>query len=206
MPLGVEYEKTKYETKGNVAYITLNRPEKKNAIDWEANRELASGWKAFRDDEDLYVAILSGDGNTFCSGFDIGAMAPIIHKGEFKLLRDSAIFGYGEEHMMIPSRHRITKPIVASMDGHVTGAGLILALDCDIRIATNETRFSLLEGRINFPVEFSALLPRYIPIGIANEMLLAGGTISADRAYEVGMVQIGLTRLEWLTRWFPERN
>jgi enoyl-CoA hydratase/carnithine racemase len=87
-----------------------------------------------------------------------------------------------------PVEHGVQKPIIAALDGNVNGAGFFLALMADIRVATRETLFGLTEVRLNFPVEFTALLPRYLPVGVAMEMLITARRQSAERFYELGII------------------
>ncbi len=181
-------QKIIYEREGRIAYITLNRPNKLNAIDFEMVRTLSEIWIDFRDDDDLWVAIISGAGGNFSSGFDIGDIASKQSKGSFKLLRDSAMFGEGPEHMLGPSRHNVWKPIIAALDGAVNGAGVWLALESDIRIATPNVKIGLFEGKINFPVEFSAFLTRHMPLAVTMELLITGNVLTADRAYQLGII------------------
>ena len=181
-------EKIIYEKKGRIAYITLNRPHKLNAIDFEMVRKLSDIWIDFRDDEEVWVAIITGAGGNFSAGFDVGNIASTQPKGGFKLLRDSAMFGEGPEHMMGPSRHSVWKPIIAALDGVVNGAGVWLALETDIKIATSDTKLGLFEGKINFPVEFAAFLTRHMPLSIAMELLITGNVLTAERAYQVGIL------------------
>jgi len=89
---------------------------------------------------------------------------------------------------MGPSRHNVWKPIIAVLDGHVNGAGLWLAMESDIRIASPEARFGLFEAKINFPVEFASFLTRYMPFAVVMELLITGNTLSAERAYQLGII------------------
>lgn len=172
-----------YEKKGRIAYVTLNRP-KVNAINFDMLDELDKIWIDFREDNNLWVAILTGAGNVFSVGFDIKEILESLKRGEYRW-RNSATFG---DKSCGPITHSIWKPIVGALDGSVNGLGLWLVLGCDIRIATMETRFGLGEVRLNFPVEFAALMTRYMPEAIVNELLLTGNTISAERAYDVGFI------------------
>lgn len=172
-----------YEKKGRIAYITLNHP-KVNSIDFEMVGEFHNIWDDFRDDDNLWVAILTGAGNNFSAGFDIKAWSQLVEEHPYRW-SDSSIFG---DKSCSPSAHSVWKPIIGALNGYVNGIALWLALECDIRIATRETTFVLGEIRINAPVEFSALITRYLPFAIANELLLTAKPITAQRAYDLGLV------------------
>jgi enoyl-CoA hydratase/carnithine racemase len=172
-----------YEKKDRIAYITLNRP-KVNAINFEAVVELHNIWDDFRDDDNLWVAILSGVGNNFSAGFDISEFLQLVKEHGFKW-RNSSMFG---DKGCSPGTHSVWKPIVAALDGVVNGVGFWLALECDIRIATKEAAFALGEIRISSAVEFSAFITHYVPLAIANEMLLTANSLTAERAYNLGMI------------------
>ncbi len=153
-----------YEKKGRIAYITLNRPDKLNAISPEAATELGKIWLDLRDDDNLWVAVLSGAGKSFCAGADLGGITTKSWK-----LATSATFG---DRPTSPSAHRMWKPIVVALQGHVLGAGFWLALESDIRIAATNALFGLPEPKMGMATIFSALVPRHIPVAIANELLL----------------------------------
>jgi len=171
-----------YEKKGRIAYITLNRP-RLNVIDLEMVKDLHDTWDDFRDDDNLWVAILSGAGNNFSAGFDIKDFLHMVERRfEWK---DSVMFG---DKGCSPGTHSVWKPVVCALDGVVNGTGLWLALESDIRIATREATFALGEVRLNVAVEFTGLLTRYMPQAIPNEMLFTGSGITAERAHNFGLI------------------
>lgn len=169
-----------YEKNGRIAYITLNRPERLNAANIEVVEELGKIWVDLRDDDNLWVAVLSGSGKSFCAGADVGG----IPTGGWTISK-SITFG---DKPIGPSNYRVWKPIVAALHRHVLGAGFWLALECDIRIAADDCLFGLPEPKTGIPTVFSAFLPRYMPQAIASELLLLGEPITAQRAYEIGLV------------------
>ena len=179
------------EKKGKIAYIILNRP-KVNAFDFEMVGELHNIWDDFRDDDNLWVAILTGAGNVFSAGFDIEEFLPVVKESSYRW-RMSSMFG---DKATSPVAHSLWKPIVGAFDGFVNGAGLMIAFGCDIRIATKETKFGLAEIKIGCPVEFAAVMTRYMPQAIVNEMLLTGKSITAERAYNVGLINKVVSREE----------
>jgi enoyl-CoA hydratase/carnithine racemase len=136
-----------YEKKGKIAYITLNRPEKLNALGLQATKELAEIWKDFRDDSDVWVGILSGKGRSFCAGADVGKM-DLGKEGKWTIDK-SLILG---EHRMGPSNYRVWKPLIAAVHRHVLGAGFYLAMECDIRIASEDAEFGLPEPMVGMTI------------------------------------------------------
>jgi enoyl-CoA hydratase/carnithine racemase len=165
-----------YEKKDRIAYITLNRPDKMNALNSELLDELAKTWVDFRDDDNLWVAVLSGAGKAFCVGADFQSIGePGIQIG-FNVLRED------------PNNYMVWKPIITAINGHIIGRGLSLALSCDIRIASETVQFSMPEAKFGVIPGGIDVLERYIPPGIARELLLIGDSISAQRAYEIGLV------------------
>jgi enoyl-CoA hydratase/carnithine racemase len=169
-----------YEKQGHVAHIKLNRPERLNAISRSMARELAEIWVDFRDDRDSWVAVLSGNGKSFCSGADMEEVG-----ADTWDFRQSFAFG---DDSLSPSKYHVWKPIIGALHRHVFGLGFWLALECDIRIASIDASFALPEAKINMPVLFTAWLSRFFPPGIVAELLLMARPINAQRAYELGLL------------------
>ncbi len=161
-----------YEKKGRIAHIRLNRPDKLNALGVELVKELSQAWLDFKEDDQLLVAVLSAEGRAFSSGHDVESLK----------VKDFNV----EESC--PLYHEIWKPVIAALHGYVLGAGLFLALDCDIRVAAEDAEFGLPEVRLNLPSVRALRLPYYIPRGIAYELAFMATRINAQRAYEVGLV------------------
>ncbi len=164
-----------YEKKGQVAYVTLNRPDKLNAMNDVMHRELGEAWADFRDDDDLRVAILSGNGRCFSAGADLSAGAP-------------ENYTYTGDFPDITQTQKVYKPIISALHSHVVGYGLWIALDTDIRIATEDTSFWLPEPQWGIATIPCAWFPRIMPWAIASELLLLADRVSAQRAYDVGMI------------------
>lgn len=178
--------KVEYEKRGEIAFITINRPKAMNALDFEMVGLMHKIWDDFNEDRDLRVAVLTGVGDHFCAGFDIMSMLERRSGDKFDWTQ-SAIHG---DVNCNPIHHGVRKPVVAAVNGNVNGTGLWLMLSADIRIATPETSFGLGEVRLNFPVEFTALLPRFIPFALASEMLITGRNIKAQRFYDLGIINV----------------
>ena len=164
-----------YEKKGGIAYVTLNRPDKLNAMNEQMHQELGRVWEDFRDDPDLRVAILSGNGRCFSAGADLSGGAP-------------EHFEYTGDYPDISQTRGVYKPIICAMHSHVVGYGLWIAMDADIRIAAEGTTFWLPEPQWGIATIPCAWFPRIMPWAIAAELLLQAERVSAERAYQVGML------------------
>jgi len=169
-----------YEKKEHLAFITINRPEARNAIDGDTNEELFKTWTDFRDDPNSWVAIFTGKGNkTFSAGADLKDMVR---------LRKS--IDRGHSFGAITRDFENWKPIIAAINGSALGGGLELMLACDIRIASAEAKFGVPEvkwGMIPGAGGTQRLI-RNIPLSIAFEMLLSGKMINAEEAYRIHLV------------------
>ncbi|RME76925.1 MAG: hypothetical protein D6785_13205 [Planctomycetota bacterium] len=177
-----------FEKQGPIAILTLNRPEARNAIDPEMRKELITAWTQFRDDEDLWVAIITGTGEkAFCAGADLKRMGEFYslnpHKRREKLEKEPGLGG-------ITRNLPIWKPIIAAINGAALGGGLELALSCDIRIASENAILGLPEVKwgIMPGAGGTQRLPRLIPLAKAMEMVFTGKTITAKEALELGLV------------------
>ena len=164
-----------YEKNAGVAYVTLNRPEKLNAMNETLHRELGEVWVDFNEDSNLKVAILSGNGRCFSAGADLsgGAEDKYVHPNSFS---------------DITQTQKIYKPIIAALHNHVVGFGMWIAMDADIRIATEDTSFWLPEPQWGIATIPAGWFPKMMPWAIASELLLLAEPVSASRAYQIGMI------------------
>ena len=138
-------EKVLYEKRDRIAYITLNRPEARNAIDPETQDLLVETWADFRDDDSVDVAILTGAGEAFCAGADLKTYIPPIMKDATPgRIREIVELGFGG---FTRGLHRIYKPIIGAVNGWALAGGLEQALACDIRIASERAMFGSFEAR-----------------------------------------------------------
>jgi len=169
-----------YEKKKHIAHIGLNRPESLNAISRSLANELAKVWVDFRDDKNLWVAILSGEGKSFCAGADLKEMK----RGKWEF-RQSLLFG---DEPIGPSNYKVWKPIIAATQGHVNGAGLWLAIECDIVISADNALFGAGEAKANLPVLLAPFLFGRLPSHIAAEIFYTASPIDARRAYQIGLI------------------
>lgn len=170
-----------YELDGHVATITYNRPDVLNAINAEMRRDLNEAFARFRDDEEAWVAIVTGAGKAFCAGADIrgGAGATGEFRGTFWEKPTVNSFESGWE---------IYKPVIAAVNGYCLGYGLTLVTWCDFVIASDRAEFGFPEVRIGVPAIVGAIrLPQKINWQYAMELLLTGERIGAARAKEIGL-------------------
>jgi enoyl-CoA hydratase/carnithine racemase len=181
-------EKVLYQKKSEIAYITFNRPQVKNAIDLDVHHRLREIWTDFRDDDTARVAILTGTGDAFCAGADLKTHVPEWAGYGPSLGRDKLPDGFAGG--LTRGLHRLYKPIIAACNGWVLGGGLELALACDIRIASERAQFGSFELRRGMhPADGGIVrLVNICGVGIALEMELTGEPISAQRALAANMV------------------
>ncbi len=182
-----------FEKRNHIAYITLNRPEARNAFDPETLVDLASAWKEYREDKSLRCAILTGAGEkAFCAGADLGILIPLM-TGARKAESEADRQVQKNPELMNQAILRdfdLHKPIVAAINGHAIAGGLEFLYATDIRISCPEAKFGLQEVKwAIFPAGGSSVhLPRQLPYAKAMEMLLTGELISAQEALEFGLI------------------
>ncbi len=178
------------EQQGAVLVVTLNRPEKKNAVNSEVMCRLYDAWVRLDQDDEIRVAILTGRGDTFCAGMDlaeIGKLRSGVTDNEWiERVRKQPHVIYGAWL----KTYRPTKPVILAAEGFARAGGTEILQGTDIRIAGESAKFGVTEvQRGLFPMAGSAVrLRRQIPYAIAAEMLLAGDDLPARRAFELGLV------------------
>jgi enoyl-CoA hydratase/carnithine racemase len=178
-----------YDKRGPIAYITLNRPDRHNAIDPDVDTRLHEIWTDFRDDPDLRLAILTGAGEkAFCAGADLSTMVGHWTSAGPGLGRSMLARGFAGG--ITRGLHRTCKPVIAALNGYVIGGGLELALACDIRIAAEHATFGSFELRRGMhPADGGIVrLVNICGAGIALELELTGEPIDAQRALQCNLV------------------
>jgi enoyl-CoA hydratase len=167
------------ETDGPVWTVTINRPEKRNAVDPETALQLRAAFDAFEADAVATVAILTGAGGTFCAGFDLAVAA----SGE------SERYDPEGEGPMGPTRRLLSKPVIAAVEGYAVAGGLELALWCDLRVAAEDATFGVFCRRWGVPLidGGTVRLPRIIGQGRALDMILTGRAVGAAEALSWGL-------------------
>jgi enoyl-CoA hydratase/carnithine racemase len=181
--------KVLYEKRDRIAYVTINRPEARNAIDPDVHRLMIETWADFRDDDSVDVAILTGAGDeAFCAGADLKTYIPPIiadaSPAEIRKIVELGLNGFTR------GMHRIYKPIVGAINGWALAGGLETAMACDIRIASERAMFGSFEARRGFHHGDGGLvrIVNTCGTGIALEMLLTAEPIDAQRALAANMV------------------
>jgi E-phenylitaconyl-CoA hydratase len=168
----------------HVATVVLNRPEAMNAIDPEMREALIRTWERLREDDDVWVIVVTGAGDkAFCAGADLKKTMPT----EESFARQT----FARPSPVSPVAHmEMDKPIIAAINGYAMGGGLELALACDIRVASETAQFALSEARIgSIPGSGGTQrLPRAVSQSNAMLMLLTGDRIDAQEAYRTGLV------------------
>jgi enoyl-CoA hydratase len=178
------------EQQGHVLVVTLNRPEKKNAVNCEVMCRLYDAWVQLDREDELRVGILTGRGDTFCAGMDlseIGKMRSGVSDNPWMERVKK------EPHVIYGAwlkTYRPTKPVILAAEGFARAGGTEILQGTDIRVAGENAKFGVTEvQRGLFPMAGSSVrLRRQIPYAIAAEMLLAGEDLPARRAYELGLV------------------
>ncbi len=180
--------KVLYEKRDKIAHVTINRPEVRNCVDPETHGLLWETWEDFAKDDALEVAIITGAGDeSFCAGADLKAFIPPLTDADAMMPRNKIKDGFGG---ITRGLHRMTKPIIAAVNGWALAGGLETALACDIRIASENAKFGSFEVRRGYHHGDGGIarLVNVCGVGVASEMLLTGEPIDARRAREVNLV------------------
>jgi enoyl-CoA hydratase len=169
-----------YSVEEAVAVVTLNRPERRNAVDAAAARALATAFRRFEADANAHVAILTGAGGTFCAGADLRALA----EGEARPVEE------GGDGPMGPTRMRLSKPVIAAIEGYAVAGGLELALWCDLRVAATTAVLGVFCRRFGVPlVDLGTVrLPRLVGVSRAMDLVLTGRPVLGEEALSMGLV------------------
>jgi enoyl-CoA hydratase/carnithine racemase len=185
----MEYETLLYEHAGHVVTLTYNRPEHHNAVNRTMNEELHHAWQRFRDDDDAFVLVITGAGETtFCAGWDLQDAAELEQVGDYDAFRvglhnSPGACGYTR-------KVDIFKPVIAAVNGYAFAAGLETALLADIRIAAENAEFGALERRWNIVGGdgMTVRLPLVVGFARAMELIITGRRIDVREAREIGLV------------------
>lgn len=180
------------EHRGPVTVVTLHRPEVRNAVDRATADALSEAFRAFEADDDARVAVLWGEGGTFCAGADLKAVAA----GQPNRVAPDG------DGPMGPTRMVLTKPVIAAVTGHAVAGGLELALWCDLRVAEEDAVFGVFCRRWGVPLidGGTVRLPRVVGLGRALDMILTGRAVGAAEAAQMGLATSVVPRGEALPR------
>ena len=195
-----------FEQQDGIGTITLNRPERLNAITFEVYHELTDFMAKLRDEKDLRVVVITGAGRAFCSGGDvrdiIGALQGRDAEGLLEFTRLTCD--------LIRNMRALPKPIIASLNGTTAGAGACIALASDIRIAAEEAKIAFIFVKVGLAgtdMGATYLLPRVVGFAKATELLMTGDFVEAIEAERIGLYNRVVPReqLETATREFAEK-
>ncbi|XP_060595642.1 enoyl-CoA hydratase EchA19-like [Ruditapes philippinarum] len=166
--------------------ITINRPEKRNAVNPETATELFQAFKNFEEDEDSLVAILHGTGGNFCAGYDLTSLAntETVPSFEEPLVNSQGPMG--------PSRMCFSKPVIACIEGYAVAGGLELALMCDLRVVDESAVLGVFCRRFGVPLldGGTVRLQKLIGLSRAMDLILTGRSVSAQEAGEMGLANV----------------
>jgi enoyl-CoA hydratase len=163
----------------NIHVVQIERPEHRNAVDAATARELADAFREFDADEHSDVAILTGVGGHFCAGADLKAYA----RGDRRKVTEEG------DGPMGPTRMRLSKPVIAAVEGYAVAGGCELALWCDLRVASQTAIFGIFCRRFGVPlIDLGTIrLPRLIGHSRAMDLILTGREVSAQEAFDIGL-------------------
>lgn len=177
------YETILLEKRGNVAVITLNRPERMNAVNPQLSQDFRAGLDELEKDDDVRVVIITGAGRAFCSGGDVTTM---VGGTEY----DSSTIDPLHGSDIVRKLRAIEKPTIAMVNGTAVGGGCALALACDMRTGSEKTRFMNAFVRVGLASGWAGpwLYPRLMGLGKALEILLTGDFLEAEEAERIGVL------------------
>lgn len=168
-----------FEVRDHVAYITLNRPEKLNAISSRMRAELMSALQTVANDSSIWVVVMTGAGRAFSTGHDLGELDESSHDALPKVSIDDLYLAMGE----------IYKPIIGAINGHCYAQGAGLALLTDVRIAAQSASFAWPQAKYGLPsMSGPSIATQHLPLNIALELFYTGDPISASELYRHGAV------------------
>lgn len=186
MPLSPESFLYQHDVETGVATITLNRPDRLNALTFQVYEELRDAFHTLSTEEGVRAVLLTGSGRAFSSGGDVEDIIGALGGRDFQGLLDfTRITG-----ALIQSIRQCRRPVVGALNGTVAGAGAVIAAACDIRIAAESAKIAFLFTRVGLSgadMGASWLLPRIVGHGHASELLMTGDFIDAQEAYRIGL-------------------
>lgn len=184
-------EMIKFAIKNGIAWITLNRPDKMNALNAQLRDELTGTLEKVGEDDEVRAVVLTGEGRGFCSGQDLNEVTKDMEISD--IVKDS----YSP---LIEALTGMEKPVIAAVNGTAAGAGMSLALACDFRLAHEEARFVQAFIHIGLVPDSGStyFLPRLVGHAKAMELAVLGEKVSADQAKELGLVTKVVTSGDWI--------
>ncbi len=194
------------QNQGGIATITLNRPERLNALTFEVYRELTDTFAALRDDKDVRVVVITGSGRAFCSGGDVHDIIGKLFERNIEGLLEFTRLTCA----LVRNMRTLPKPIISSLNGTTAGAGACIALASDIRLASEDAKIAFLFVKVGLSgadMGAAFLLPRVVGLSKATELLYTGDFISATEAQRIGLYNrvVPADELAATTRELAER-
>ncbi len=175
-----------YEVRDSVAYVTLNRPERLNALTFEVYRELTDAFAALGGEREVRAVVITGAGRAFCSGGDVhDIIGPLFERDAEGLLDFTRM-----TCELVRNIRALPKPVIASLNGTTAGAGACIALAADIRLASPAAKIAFLFVRVGLSgadMGAAHLLPRLVGLAKATELLYTGDFIQAEEAERIGL-------------------
>jgi enoyl-CoA hydratase/carnithine racemase len=174
------------DEESGVATITLNRPERMNALTFEVYEELRRTFYALHDEESVRAVVLTGTGRGFCTGGDVEDIIGRLFERDMRGLLEFTRMTCD----LVLSIRRCRKPVIAALNGTVAGAGAVIATACDMRIAAESAKIAYLFTRVGLSgADMGAawMLPRIVGLGKASELLMTGDFIGAQEAHRIGL-------------------
>ncbi len=171
------------ERQDAVAIVTMNNPQGKNALDLDMRRTLLAAFRELTEDDTVRAVVLTGVGDAFCAGADVGKMGGRNLAGSRQRMRTM--------HAMIRAVHDLDKPVVAAVRGPAVGIGFSLAMACDIVVAAPNANFSQVFSKVGLAPDGGAIwfLARQMGIGRAKELVYSARKVTGEEAHALGLVQ-----------------
>ena len=169
-----------------VATITLNRPDRLNALTFEVYDELRRAFYALHDEKDVQVVVITGSGRAFCSGGDVEDIIGALFERDFRGLLEFTRMTCD----LVLSIRRCRKPVIGALNGTVAGAGAVIATACDMRVAADSAKIAYLFTRVGLSgadMGSAWMLPKIVGMAKASELLMTGDFIGADEAHRIGL-------------------
>jgi enoyl-CoA hydratase/carnithine racemase len=186
MPIASESFRYEHDPETGVATVTLNRPERLNALTFEVYEELAATFRALDTEPGVRAVLLTGSGRAFCSGGDVEDIIGALFERDYQGLLDFT----RKTGALVLAILRCRRPVVAALNGLVAGAGAVIASACDLRIASDTARIAFLFTKVGLSgadMGASWLLPRLVGLGRAMELLMTGDFLSPPEAERIGL-------------------
>lgn len=189
----MSYETFKYSVENKIAHVVLNRPEKVNALNETAWKELKSIFESINEDPEVRVAVLSGEGKLFCAGIDLQMLMSVknVESIECQGRRSEQILKFVKElQAPINAIEMCSKPVIAAIHGGCIGGGVDIVAACDIRYCTDDAYFTIKEIDMGMVADLGTLqrLPKFVKPAVVSEMAYTGRKVGASESKEIGLV------------------